>query len=168
MATSTERTIRDLIVDTIKSISNSVGGLGFDETGGNIHDYLVDQEVTSKRSNYLTATCDGKRVTRAWGVSVVAKETPYATGNRFFRDYTITVQGYYPAGGEGLNLLVDHARLIRGALRQLTPSLNGQVDRFDEITELQTEIVQSNIDNSAGEITQGTFEILCGTLSPSW
>lgn len=160
MSVSTEATVRAAIVGAIRDIGAT--GLGFDDPlSSGVKDYLIDYEDSTRWGAYLSALVGGKKTTRAWGVHVDASETlRVANGLQgepvIDREYQARVVGYYRVGvgGAGVNLLIDHARLVRRAVYGLGSRLGGLVDIFLGVEDLSLQ-VREVIDNDGGAILSG-------------
>lgn len=168
---STERTVRDAVVAAIRGISSS---LGFDDAAGNVHDYLLNYEIPEKSSAYLSARVAGLRTERAWAVDVSSSEEVRAlspnSGANFNveRTYRVSVVGYYgmKPGGVVLNDLIDHARLVRGAIYGLTAKLSNTVDRYIGNRELQISLIRSQTENRP--LFQGVMVFNYGKFEPDF
>lgn len=115
---STERTVRDVIVNAIKAIAQTK--LGFVLPDGNVKDFLLDYGTVGKETEYLFSKVEsGKRV-RAIGVQVLSSESPGKDQGIDVRSYNITIRMYYEIdNGVGINTMIDHARAIREAINAL-------------------------------------------------
>lgn len=127
MATSTEATVRAVIVEAIRG---QAANLGFDDPQGNVHEHLLEWEHLDRLSDYLVAPVDGERVGRAVGVQVVGNDDWWSSGNITKRTYEITIDLYFERGleGEGVNALIEAARHIRNGIRLLGQRLSETVD----------------------------------------
>jgi len=122
---STEATVRQAIVDVIKSKITDLGLVNADT----INDRLILVLHGERSSKFLKGCTDEKRNatrTRAWGVQVIAFDGFRPTTGRnasrtVERTYQIAIEGYYEV--DDVNLMIDHARIIRGAVIELGPSL---------------------------------------------
>ena len=136
--------VRDKIVSTISGIAQS--GLGFDNAGGNVHEYLYDYEQDEKKSSYLSAEVGSRKVCRAWGVQVTSSIEPYSTGNVYLHSFTVTIEGYYRVAER--NTLIDHAELIKDALQAIYPDLDGVVDVASAVSDLTLTIAEGQTESS--------------------
>lgn len=134
---STERTVADEILGAMREIARP--GLGFDAVEGNIKDYPLEFEAGEQRGGYLRALVDGVLTARCWCVDVRSREVLKGTGGLLERTYDIAVMGYYEkgVGGTGYRLLIDHARAVRRAMYDLSPTLGGRVDLMEDGGELE-------------------------------
>lgn len=140
---STEATVRAEVIKAIKGIYTS---LGFD-SDSKIYDYLKEYHPTENEGSYLAARVGSKMTQRAWGVQVFPASEEIISGAnlRYSRLYEVTIKGYYSLiSGADLNLLIDHARKIRGALKDLGLRFNGTVDRIDDISPFSVGIEDSD------------------------
>lgn len=168
MATSTEDSVRAVIVGAVESIG---GILGFDRANGNVQPYLLEEEIAERLPAYLMAPVGAKQRVRCWGVQVYGREdyspgiaASRQTGKRFYR---ILVQGYYGAHGESpVNDLITGARKIREAIKSLNLNLSGTVDSLTELGELR--ISRSIVENIGVEVFTGTIEGRAEKYSPNW
>lgn len=167
MATSTEDNVRDTLVNAIKAIA--VTKLDFDETSGNVKDYLYDYELEELKSKFLMARSKGKQKIRVWAVQVLAKDNWFTSQNKMSRDYRITIQAHYEIekDGQGFKDLVAHARKVREAIKNLYSTLSSTVTGVSEIGELNISTI-SNTDTGEPNIYVGTFEILAFSREPDF
>lgn len=130
MATSTEATVRNVLIAMIQGIAQS--SLGFDAPLGNVRAYPLEMHLAEQAPTYLKAKVDGKQIPRAWAVDVQGHDLPFAMRNIAKRDYVIRIIGYYGKDAEGTayHALIDGARAIRGAFNALTPTLSSTVTRI--------------------------------------
>lgn len=135
MATSTESTVRAVLVAAVQGIASD---LGFNEPTGNVKDYPLEAHHPERYAAYLKALVGGKRRARAWAFDVRGHDEPFALRNISKRTYIIRCIGYYEQGedGEGHKDLIDHATKVRGAIRTLTNNLSGTVDLISSATPL--------------------------------
>lgn len=156
MATSTEATVREAIVEAIQGIAQS--DLGFDYPAGNVKDYLIDYAREEDVAAYLMSAVGGKKAVRCWAVEVLGDDDWFASNNVTIRNYQITIRGYYELGteGTGSKLIIDHARKVRGAIRALSSTLGNRVDKINDTSALSREIV-GGVDPSIGRILVGTM-----------
>ncbi len=166
MATSTETTVRQVIVDALRGVSSD---LGFDETQGNIKDYLLEYEEPTLWANYLRASVGGKQVVRCVAAEVMASENWYGMGNKLKRTYQIAVVLYFAKGvrGEGINALIEAARVARGAIHQLNQTLSNTVDFASGATVLDVS-EQGEIDSIPGSILVGRMEYVAEKVAPDF
>lgn len=124
---STERAVRDVIVNAIKAVA--VSKLGFSDTDGNIRDYLLEEEIIENASSYLAARVGGQDRIQAWAVQVYGYETlEQSFTQAAMREYDVVIEGYYGAHGETpINTLIDHAREVRKVVRDLGGRLSETV-----------------------------------------
>lgn len=167
MATSTEETVRQAIVDAIRGIAHSE--LGFDLPDGNVRDYPYEFEADERRGAYLMAQVGGKRLIRCWSVDVLGDDDWYSMNNVTLRNYQITIRAYYELGvdGEGSKLIVTHARKVRDAIRGLDSTLGRRVDLIKDTSALQRETV-TGIDPRGGVLLQGTMVYLAERRGPDF
>lgn len=167
MATSTETTVRNAIVSAIRAIA--VSKLGFQQPDGNVHDYLLEHEQPERDAEYLMADVNGERKVRAWGVWVTADDDWLGTGGLVRRGYTVRIMGYYEIGaaGEGAQALEEGARKIREALKDMTTTLNGTVDRTIDVSPL-TIARAANLNASEVAILVGTMTIQADRRNPDF
>lgn len=163
---STEDTLRDFLVDAIQAIAQTK--LGFDDTEGNVKDYLLDYESDEDRADYLTARVDGRAKLRAWAVQVLGADTIFAQGAVTRRDYSIRVVGYYGMGknGEGINAMIAGARKIREKIKSYGVQVSNLLDTITDGTPLEIEIIGSVEDGE--KIVRGQFTYLGVKQNPDW
>jgi hypothetical protein len=166
MATSKEPTVRNVIVGAIRGVASS---LGFDETNGNVKDYLLEWEEASLVDKYLMADVGGRRQVRVWGVEVVANDDWYAAGNITRRTYTIKIQGFESLGinGAGVNAIIDGARIVRGAIRSLGSRLSNTVDLVNSTGEIRLDRI-SGFNADQGELIKGTMTYVAERANPDF
>jgi len=156
MAISREDTLRREVVIALQEIA--VRLLGFDvQAEPNIKDYPLEGERDEAITSYLMTDIGGRKELRAIAVNVMAKdEWLDATGRLQQREYTVEVTQYYGVGtkGEGWKLVIDHARYIRQAIKDMNRNLNGLVDYVNSVAELSIE-KESGIGPSIGEMLVG-------------
>lgn len=134
---STEATVREALVNAIKEIARS--DLGFDVNDGNVKDYFPEFHQRERPQSYFQASVGGKPRIRVWAVQVLGTDNFFVSDfNGRFRTYDIRVRCYYERGvdGEDVNTVIDHLRVVRGAILDLETNLSGTVTRA---TELRTE-----------------------------
>lgn len=163
---STEDDIRDLLVDGIQSIAQTK--LGFDESDGNVHDYLLEYESDEDRAAYLMAPVAGRPKIRAWAVQVLGADTIFAQGGITMRDYQITIAGYYGIGknGEGIKNMIEHARKIREKIKSYGSMLNNMLDTIRDGTPLEIDFIGN--DENGEKILQGRFGYIGQRQNPDW
>lgn len=163
---STEEAVRAVLVDAMRAIAQTK--LGFDDTEGNIKDYLLDYESDEDRADYLASAVGGKLKLRAWGVQVLGADTIFAQGAITRRDYAIRIVGYYGMGknGEGINDLITHARKIREKIKSFGVSLSDTLDTITDGTPLEIETIGSAEDGE--KILRGQFSYLGTKQNPDW
>jgi hypothetical protein len=155
MALTTESTLRTYIANRIKGIYLT---LGFDAVNGNVHEYLLQYERKEKGLAYLRALISGAYQVRAWGVSVLSKDEPYATRGVIQRTFDIKIQGYYECTPEGYNKLAEGCRLVTENLMQ-SSCMGGLVRQLISIdTSEISELV--NTDNEYGKILYNTINLI--------
>lgn len=130
---STESTVRAAIVSAIQAVA--VSDLGFSNANGNVKSYLVEFQQRDEIDEYFSAAVSGSTdpQVRAWAVQVVGSDEPLTTAtDETQRQYSITVRAYYELGvdGTGVNLMIDHARAVREALKEMADYLGNTVDRI--------------------------------------
>lgn len=154
MATSTEETVRNVIVTAIRAIAQS--NLEFDDRNGNIRDYPLEWHQDEQRTGYLMASVGGKKIPRAWAVDVLGYDEPFALGNIPQRTYQIRVVGYYGKGVDGTayHAMIEHARKIRGAIKDLTSNLGGTANLIKSATGLS---LAERLDSDVGRLIVGTM-----------
>src|SRR4051812_13514062 len=115
MATSTERTVRDVFIAAIRAIAQTK--LGFTKPDGNVQPRPIEMQPDEKLGAYLKADADGINQARCWAVDVQGHDEPYATNNVGKRTYVIHITAYYEtqAKPENYEMLIDHARYVREA-----------------------------------------------------
>lgn len=156
MAVSTERTVCDVLVAAMRSVSAQ---LGFADPQGNIRNYLIENHQAEQVTAYLSAKVTdkaGSRVEpRVWGVEVLGSEEPWSTPKKNKRTYQVTITGYYLKGteGEGWNRLIDHATVIRGAIGEISPDWKGTVTRIVSSSPLS----RGELDADGGPLVVGTL-----------
>jgi len=167
MALSTEETVRQALVEAIEAIA--VSGLGFDQAGGNVKEYPLDLEAKEDVPDYLTALVGGEPVVRCWSVFVTASEDWLAEDGVGIRRYTVKFEAYYEVetAGAGANLIVEHARKVRGAIRSLGSMLGGRVDTMAPISEVQISRL-SGVEPSDGQILVATFGFTAERRNPDF
>lgn len=169
MATSTEDTVRAVIVAAIEGIATT--SLGFDRVGGNVKPYLVSEEVESRLADYLMAPIGVDSLIRAWGVQVYASEdySPGIAASRQsgMRVYRIVLEGYYGAHGETpINTLITHFRKVREAIKNLNLNLSQTVDALTDLGEMQ--LRRENLASVGEEVFIGRMEGRAEKRSPNW
>jgi len=166
MATSTEESVRQVIVDALKAITQT--DLEFDSPSGNVKDYLLSYEAEELKTKYLTAQVSGKRKVRCWAVDVRGNDDWYAAGNITKRVYTINIEAYYSLGvdGEGVKAMIKHARKVRSAIKGLTSTLSGTVDIVRSTGEI--EISQESGTEAEGSILVGRMVYQAERVNPSF
>lgn len=143
MATSTEDSIRSALVTAVQGIA--VTELGFDETSGNVHSYLLEEEIDEKIADYLGAKVNFEDVIRAWAVQVYASEdfSEAFSSQQGTRLYEIAVEGYYGAHGETpVNTIITHMRKVRKAIFDLNLNLGQRVDRVETMDQLSLDRIR--------------------------
>ncbi|WZO97310.1 hypothetical protein EP7_004335 [Isosphaeraceae bacterium EP7] len=152
MAISTERTVRDVIVAAIKEIA---ADLGFSDPEGNVWDYPLIGHQKEQTSTYLMARVGNGRIARAWAVDVGGYDELFAMRQKPKRNYSISIIGYYAKGNGGVayNTMKDHARLIRGAINRISPSLSGTVTELTSASPISI----SERDSEAGPLLEGVM-----------
>jgi hypothetical protein len=144
---STEKTVREEVVKAIKAIAKT--DLGFADDS-KIFDYLKEYHQPEHLTGYLSANlASGKKSFQAWGVQVIAADESLRAhpGMLYSRLYEVTIKGYYKlTNGEDFNILQDHARKIRGALKLLGIRFNHTVDGIRDISPLSIDIEQLDDD----------------------
>ncbi len=172
MATSTEATVRDAIAAAIRGIA---GELGFARVGGNVRDYPLEYEGADDRLEYLMAEVGEGWHVRCWSVFVTASDRWHAAGGVMLREYSVVISAYYEVGTAmlieegvaGANLLVDHARKVRGAIRQLGSTLGGRVDTMGPMSEIAISVL-SGVAPDDGRIMVGTFGFTAERRNPDF
>jgi len=164
---STERTLRDAIV---AAIAGKVAELGL-ENANTINDRLLGVVHTERTHEFLwactTENCDPDRI-RAWGVQVVAfdnlKGLTSPTNKCAIRTYQIAIEGYYDV--DDVNLMIDHARVIRGALLEIGEPFGGSIpvlnafstgEPFTPTIAESGEFVSMRMDWNTDEVKRQTF-----------
>lgn len=167
MATSTEATVRDVIVTALRAIA--VTSLGFQDTNGNIRDYPIEFEKEELRTSYLSSTVAGRKVVRCWSVDVRAREEFSATSDNgiMTRFYGVTVKGYYDigVGGEGYRDIIDHGRKVREAIRDLGIGLSGTVSRWVVNDEMSIGLEPAG---ASGNVIVGVLQYVFERANPDW
>lgn len=165
MAISTERTVRDVLVAAIQGISKD---LGFDKAPGNVKDYPLEMHrADSRKTKYLAAQVAGKQEARAWAVDVRGSDEPYAMGGIYQRTYAIRIQGYYDQKGDSADnykMLVNHARLVRNAIKSLGINLSGTVTRIPDASAFDYGVLSSDF----GEIYVATMTMTAIRNNPDF
>jgi len=127
---STEDTVRSPIIAGIQSIATT--SLGFADSGGNIQSKLLEFAGRTENAKlaFLMANITGKsdKQLRCWAVQVTAQDNLFADfASNANRLYLILVRGYY--WPEEVNMAIQHARYVRGAIKDLGTTLSSTVDR---------------------------------------
>lgn len=163
MAISTEQTVREKLVETIRGIARTIG---FDEPDGNVQEYPAEYHA-GELSSYVMAKVGGFQKARCWAVDVRASEQPHAMNNVWKRSYSIRVIAYYERGrnGEGYLALIDDARKVRGAIRSLTSNLDGTVDLVTEAEELDVQITEGP---AADQLLVGEMRYAAERVNPDF
>jgi hypothetical protein len=130
MATSTETTVRNVILTAIQDIATTE--LGFEKTNGNVRAYPLEFAGRDEdaKVEYLMSDVSGEseKQLRCWAVKVTAQDNLFADFEaNAYRNYGILVRGYY--WPEEPNTAIDHARKVREAIKDLETSLSATVDR---------------------------------------
>ena len=166
MATSTEATVRDVIVAAIRAIA--VTSLGFDEANGNVKSYPLKSEHPEKRDDYTLAFVGNIRLCRCWSVDVRAIELYVAQRDvgMLTRLYTVSIEAFYEfgVGGDGHITLIDHARNVRESIKNLGTGLSGTVSRMVSLSPLQ--ISPQSLGNE--EKLVGEFSYEFERINPDW
>lgn len=163
---STEPTVRAVLRGAIESVASS---LGFGTPTGNVHEHLLDWEADERKAEYLMAKLsDGSKKVRAWGLYVVGNDDWVATRNITERRYRIMIVGYYGLGvdGEGINAMIDGARVIRGAIRLLGSRLSETVDMVQSTGEIVPRQLRGL--DPFGDIIEGTMEYVASRRNPDF
>lgn len=152
MAISTERTVRDVLVSVIQGVASD---LGFSDPLGNIKDYPIEFHSEEKFPEYLRAKVGSNFIPRAWAVDVQGFDAPLAVGGIVTRTYTVTITGYYlkDQAGNSYKELIDHARVIRGAINAISPSWNQTITLINSASDLSFQ----ERDNPLGRLIVGKF-----------
>lgn len=165
---STEQSLRTVITDAIKAIA--VTSLGFDNTNGNVKDYLIQFQRKELYSKYLIAPCDGgiKQV-RCWAVQVFGHDPFFAVARETERLYSITIAAYYgmDKDGAGIELLTTHARKVREVIKNLGPSMSNLTDLVTDVAAPTVE-VQTDLDESLEPILLMQWTLSASKSSPTW
>jgi hypothetical protein len=165
VATSTEATVRDVLIAMIQGLAQS--SLGFDEPQGNVRAYPVEMHQAEQRPAYLKASVDGKQVPRAWAVDVQSHEVPFAMRQIPIRTYTIRLIGYYGKDSDGTayHALINGARKIRGAFNAITPTISETVTRILNTAPLSIDEVDGG---DSGQLFVGTLLITAEKTAPDF
>lgn len=164
MAVSTEATVRTVLVELIQAVSHE---LGFDEESGNVREYPIEMHHDERTSAYLKATVDGKQVARAIAVDVRGHDEPFALKRVPIRTYAIRILFYYAKGQDGQAYIdmINHARVVRGELNDIMPTLSGTVSRIVSATPLAIEEIE-RLD--FGKLLVGTLAITAERTAPDF
>jgi hypothetical protein len=165
MATSTEATVRTVIVNAIRAIAQS--DLGFDEPNGNIREYPLEFHQNEQRTSYLMAKVNGVQTARAWAVDVIGYDEPFALGGISKRTYQIRILAYYGKGVDGVayHAMIDHARKIREAMNGLTNNIGGTANLISSATGL---VPGEQIDSDVGRLITGTMTYAATRTNPDY
>lgn len=165
MATSTEATLRAVIVAAIQGVAQS--DLDFDDVKGNVRDYPLEMHHEEDLAGYLKAKVKGEQVMRCWAVDVRAHDEPFALNQVHRRVYAIRIFGYYSKGanGESYKDMIDHARVIRGQIRLLSNNLSGTVNRIVAATPLD---IAERTGLGVGKMYQGLMTYTAERNNPDY
>lgn len=170
---ATEEAIREAIVEAVRGIS---GDLGFDELGGNIRVCFYEYEAEEDRSDSLMASVDSEPRVRRWGVQVTGSDRwSELAFDTITRTYRVQFEALYEvgtaleadAGLTGFNLLVKHARKVRGAVAGLGSMLGYRVDTMGPMSELSVAIIRG-VEPSDGQILRGLFGFTAEKAGPDF
>lgn len=166
MATSTEATVRGVIAGAIRGKASE---LGFQAPDGNVKEYLLAYEQEERKAAYLSAVVDGKQIVWAIGVQVTGNDDWFAMRNITKRAYTIVMQFYREIGrdGSGVNAVIDAARVVRGAIRELTNGLSGTVSLVASTGEPDVSIVDGP-EARPGKFIQATMIYKAERVNPDF
>lgn len=167
MATSTEETVRQEIVDAIRGIATS--DLGFSEPEGNVKDYLFEFEADEFQAAYLMAKVDGQNVVRCWAVDVRGNDDWFAAGNITKRTYSIRIRAYYDFGveGEGFKAMIEGARKVRNAIRLLGSRLGNRVDIVRSTGEIVPDVL-TGVESIPGKVLTGDMDYVAEKNNPDF
>lgn len=165
MPVSTEATLRALFVATIEG---AWADLDFEVEDGNVHDYLLDWEIADRQPEYLMARVAGENIIQAIGVQVLGDDPWVAVRNITERTYQIEVVEYreYGVSGVGVNKVIDHGTVIRGAIRALGSNLSNYVDQVISVS--QVDLRPLGESKSRGPLIQGTTRYVATKRNPDF
>lgn len=149
--TATEVSAQQAIIGAIEGIAST---LGFLDSTGNVHDYPLDLEDPSQYAKYLMAdTSDSDKALRAWYVDVLPNDD-FETHTSTTIFMTLVVGAYYERGigGAGVNLLREHVRLVRQAIRALETNLGGAVSHIIEMSKTEFGLVETETGGNQGQM----------------
>lgn len=164
MAVSTEATVRSVIAEAIRGIA---ADLGFDDIRGNIREYPIEMHHDDRHAVYLKSVVNGRQEARAIAVDVRGHDEPFAMRQIARRTYSIRVIFYYAKGtnGEAYQDMIDHARLVRGEINELSPTLSGTVTRILSATPLD---ITEQDRKDHGKILVGTLAYSAERTNPDF
>lgn len=114
--------------------------LGFINSPGNVHGYLLDHEPErgTRRGEYLFADTNKGRIIRAWGVHTeIAQQEPRDTSDANLEQTLETIiEGYYGVydSTNPTETLISHGVAIRDAIWALGLDLSNKVCRVESLT----------------------------------
>lgn len=164
MAVSTERTVRNVLIGALQEIAQD--GLGFDLPGGNVKPYPLEMVPKELQTDYLTTEVEGHKVARCWAVDVQGHDTPFAMGNIQTREYSVRIIGYYGVDEDPDNytLLIDHARAVREAIKDLGINLSGTITRILGTQPFAFSVVSSEF----GDLYVGEMRLTAERTNPDY
>lgn len=165
MATSTEATVRAVLVSAIQGIAQS--SLGFDDANGNVRDYPLEMHHEEDIPGYLKARVGGVQVMRCWAVDVRGNDGPFALERVGKRVYAIRIIAYYAkgTGGQAYLDMLAHSRKVAGQIRLLSNNLGGTVNRITGSTPMDP-VERTGL--SVGKLLQGTMTYTAERESPDF
>lgn len=163
MAVSTEATVRDVIVAAIQGVAADIG---FADPVGNVKDYLLEFHQDEQVAAYLRARVGNQFIPYAWAVQVLGYDEPFAMRGVAKRTYEITIEGYRIKGVDGApwNDLINAARVIRGEINDISPSLSGTATLIRSAVGLNP----SFRDTQAGTLVVGTMRYTAERTNPDF
>lgn len=173
MATSTEETVSQVIIDALKAVATT--DLEFDEPEGNIKDYLLEYEQAELIPDYLMSSVGNETDMQAIGVETRARDTwhggnqPTSATPLMKRTYTTRIFFYVSAGvrGEGYKKMIRICRKTRGAIRLLSSNLSNTVDYVTSTGEISVDKL-SGVDPIPGELLVGQITYVSERANPDF